>query len=150
VGIVLSNGAAMTWDGTGENGTNVQDGTYYIQVKVENLPGGTIVLNKPIAVLGSTRQTGNSGVWPNVLTAAHHVADIHARTLESRQRIKATLFTMAGMRAGVVEGLEGQNDIQWDLGGYQSGLYIVVMETMEGNLLKDRTLLKIVVVKYGG
>jgi hypothetical protein len=51
------------------------------------------------------------------------------------------------MKAGTVEGLVGQNDVKWDLGGYQSGLYLVVMDTVEGGHLKDRTTLKLIVQK---
>jgi flagellar hook assembly protein FlgD len=147
VGIVLSDGVAMTWDGTGENGTNVQDGTYYLQVKVENGASGTVEVTRPIAVLGSTPATGNTGVWPNVLADGQMVAILHARNLGSGQRIRAMIFTLAGMRAGVIEGLEGQNDLKWDLGRFQSGFYLVVLETAEGKLLKNRTILKVIVRK---
>jgi hypothetical protein len=147
VGIVLSNGVATTWDGTGEKGTDVQDGTYYIQAIVENTSNGTVEISRPIAVLGSTSQTGNTGVWPNVITSDQPVVTLHAKTLGAGQHIKATLYTLAGMKAGIIEGQVGQNNVRWDLGRYRNGLYIVVMETMDGNLLKDRTTLKVVVRK---
>jgi hypothetical protein len=60
---------------------------------------------------------------------------------------KAVLFTIAGAKAGTVEGSVGQNDVKWDLSIYQSGLYIVVLDTMEGSRLKDRTTLKVIVRK---
>jgi uncharacterized repeat protein (TIGR01451 family) len=147
VGIVLSNGVAAVWDGTADNGVNVGDGIYYIHVKAENTESGTVDITKDVSVLGSRPNTGNTGVWPNALTASHMVATLHAQNLDSTQRIKAVLFTIAGAKAGTVEGFVGQNDVKWDLSAYQSGLYIVVLDTMDGNLLKDRTMLKIVVVK---
>jgi hypothetical protein len=67
--------------------------------------------------------------------------------LDSTQRIRAVLFTIAGAKAGTVEGSVRQNDVKWDLSPYQSGLYIVVLDTMEGNRLKDRTTLNVIIRK---
>jgi flagellar hook assembly protein FlgD len=147
VGIILSNGVAAVWDGTADSGVNVGDGMYYIHVKAENTESGTVDITKDVSVLGSRPNTGNTGVWPNALTASHMVATLHAQNLDSTQRIRAVLFTIAGSKAGTVEGSVGQNDVKWDLSIYQSGLYIVVLDTMEGSRLKDRTTLKVIVRK---
>jgi flagellar hook assembly protein FlgD len=147
VGIVLSNGTAMVWDGTSDSGVNVGDGLYFIHVKVENAQNGTVEITKDISVLGSRANTGNTGIWPNSLKSGETLVTLHAQKLGGTERIKAVLYTIAGMKAGTEEGFVGQNDVKWDLGRYQSGLYIMVMETMDGNLLKDRTTLKIVVRK---
>jgi flagellar hook assembly protein FlgD len=147
VGIVLSNGVGTPWDGTSDNGMNVNDGLYYVHVKVENATNGTVEFTKTVSVMGSRANTGNTGVWPNVLKADQTVMTLHAHNLDETQRIRAVLYTIAGMKAGTVEGLVGQNDVKWDLGGYQSGLYLVVMDTLEGGRLKDRTTLKLIVQK---
>jgi flagellar hook assembly protein FlgD len=147
VGIVLSNGVATVWDGTSDSGGNVQDGSYFIHLKVENASNGTVEITKPISVLDSRANTGNTGVWPNVVTSDNPKVALHAAKLGSDQLIHATLFTIAGSKAGQVEGLVGQNDVTWDLSGYASGLYIVVMDTRENGLLKDRTKLKLIVRK---
>lgn len=147
VGIVLSNGVAMTWDGTGENGTHVQDGTYYLQINIEGLPDGTLEISKTISVLGSRAQTGLTGVWPNVVKKGSTSPVLHARVLESGQRIQGVLYTIAGMRADTVQGMVGQNDIVWDLSRFQSGIYLVVIETREDGRLVDRTVRKVLVQK---
>jgi hypothetical protein len=147
VGIVLSDGVATVWDGTSDSGNNVQDGSYFIHLKVENASNGTLDITKPISVLDSRANTGNTGVWPNVVSPDNPKVTLHAGKLGSDQLIHAVLFTIAGSKAGQVEGLTGQNDLTWDLGAYASGLYIVVMDTRENGLLKDRTTLKLMVRK---
>ena len=147
VGIVLSNGVASVWDGSSDSGGNVQDGSYFIHVKVENAQNGTVEITKPISVLGSRGATGNTGIWPNHVTGGNTRVMLHASKLEGNQHIHALLYTIAGTKAGQVDGLLGQNDVMWEVGGYADGLYIVVLETREGGKLKDRTTLKLVVKK---
>jgi hypothetical protein len=147
VGIVLSDGVATVWDGTSERGTYVSDGEYIVQALVKNAPNGTVEITKPIAVLGSRALTGNTAVWPNVVTLGKTLVTLHARVLEGTQRIRASVFTLAGKKAGEVNGSEGQNNVLMDMGAYQSGLYIVMLDTVEGGLLKDRTKLKLVIEK---
>jgi uncharacterized repeat protein (TIGR01451 family) len=147
VGIVLSNGTAAVWDGTSDAGVNVSDGLYYIHVKLKNAQSGNAEFTKYVSVQGSRPNTGNTGVWPNSLVAGQTLVTLHAQSLGSTERIRAVLYTIAGMKTGTVEGSVGQNNVKWDLGRYQSGLYIVVMDTMDGGRLKDRTTLKLIVQK---
>jgi hypothetical protein len=147
VGIVLSNGLAMEWDGRGENGQNVQDGTYYLQVNVENLEEGTREITKCVSVLGSSPRTGLTGVWPNLVRRPAMTTTVHAASLGSGQSIRAKLYTLAGMLAGHLQGEEGRNDLRWDLSAYENGYYLVVIETREQGRLVDRTLKRLILLR---
>jgi hypothetical protein len=145
VGFVLSNGVGTVWDGRAESGVYVQDGNYTIQIRVENAENDNIEMTKSVAVLGSRPATGATGVWPNTVLPDQTVVTLHSRDLTSVKRIKGTLYTIAGMKVGSIEGLVGQNDVKWELGPYASGLYIIVLDTMDGTRLMDRTTLKLLV-----
>jgi flagellar hook assembly protein FlgD len=131
--ITLSNGTAVTWDGTSDNGTYVQNGQYFVEVHSVDGQGGETVLTKQVAV----ENHGNPGAgvvtaWPNLLTRNDHVMTFHTDSSQA-QAIKISLYTVAGELVQVVSGDTGANPPQWDTTGKASGVYIAVAESRDAN-----------------
>jgi flagellar hook assembly protein FlgD len=145
VSIVLTDGTAVTWDGRGDNGAYVSDGTYYVTATLANAGGGSSTVTKTVSVLGSDGTAGNAVARPNVLTADAPTATLHVAGLTGDEAITAKIYTLAGNLVGTVAGALGQNDVTWNSGAVGSGMYFVVVETTKGGNVLNRTISKLLV-----
>ena len=146
LGITLSNGTTLAWDGRSDNGNFVNNGDYTIQVKADDGKGGETVVVKSISVLSAGSSAGDVVVAPNVLTADHPKADVSV-TGPLTLTVRVTVYTVAGEKAYSAVGQGGTNHVVLDAGALSNGLYIVVVDLSDLGGHIDRKITKLMVQK---
>jgi flagellar hook assembly protein FlgD len=147
--ISIGNGVTVVWDGTGDNGSVVQSGQYFIEASAQNGQGGEKVMTAQVMVLSDTANAGMGNVVaePNLLNKAtgyqvKFSSDVPGLTLHYR------VYDTAGeLVRGTVPGDAGASAAVWNAARRASGLYFAFVEVTnaQGGLIGHKTL-KIMVV----
>ena len=145
VGIVLSNGTTLTWDGRSDNGTPVSDGQYLIETHTsDGAQSQTQILQ--VTVQGRVA----SGIFyaaPNRLDPNHLVTVFKADS-NTALTLLARVYDLDGERMATLQGQDGTNEVSWNTGGAASGLYLAVLEARDGTGgLWGRQIVKVLVVR---
>ena len=146
LGIELSNGASLVWDGRSDQGAYVTSGEYLVEVHMADGKGGETVVVKSVAVLSVGPGAGNLVVAPNVLTPAHPKADLSI-SADRSLTLRATVFSVAGEKILSVVGPAGGNHVTLDGTTLSSGFYVVSVELDDGSGRIDRKVTRLIVRK---
>ena len=148
--IILSSGTTVVWDGTGNNGSYVQSGQYFLEVHTTNGNGSETTVIKQVSVDGRSTGSGMGVVSavPNLLGRGSSVVTFHNNSAMGLL-LRVSLYTVDGELIGPpVTGDNGANPPQLNTSGLASGLYLAVVELQNaanGGLLGRQTV-KIVVI----
>lgn len=93
---------------------------------------------------GTPVKTGRATAFPNVLTLENPKTVFRVQGPGST--LRASLYTLAGERIDVVEGVPGESDCEWDSSPMASGLYLAVVDVVEPDGRRRREILKCLVV----
>jgi flagellar hook assembly protein FlgD len=111
------------WDGRNDQGRIVNNGQYYIEVKVADGKGDHATVDLPVAVLAPW-DGGKVIVKPNLLTPEKPIGIIDGGVAGGTVKVK--VFSLTG---GVVEslnGVPGSGVVQLNSTGLTSGMYILL------------------------
>ena len=144
LGILLSNGVTLIWDGRDDSGQVVTGGQYFVEIHATDGKGGETVITHQVAVLAN--RGSSNAVWasPNVTDGSIPVTFyVNATT---PQNFSMDVYTTAGERVKtaltLVPGSVPPQAV-WNAGGLASGLYIAVVNARDaatGNLTVRKTL----------
>jgi len=144
--VVISNGVAATWDGRNDAGVVVSNGMYYVEITANDGKGNQTVVTKSVNVLSADGPGPGLVVAPNVLTAANPVAAFTVGV--PGMTLRATLYTVAGEKVGMITGQAGTSSVKWDTSGKSSGLYIALVEVYDStNQFQGRYTAKLIIQK---
>ena len=141
LGVILSNGTTILWDGRSDSGTFVQSGQYYVEVHSVDGNGGTTTVTEQISV-----QAADSPnivmAQPNILDATKGITGTTFTAATSGLTLRAYIYTVAGERVATLDGQAGQSNVYWNASGLASGIYIAVVTAKDskGGLLSQQTL----------
>jgi len=146
LGIVLSNGTTLVWDGRSDGGDFVTNGQYQVEVHVGDGKGNDQVVVKSVSVLSAGSGAGDAVVAPNVLTAANLKADVSVSGALGLT-LRVTVYTVAGEKVFSTLGPGGTGHVTLDAGVLTNGLYVVVVDFADLSGHLDRKITKIIVRK---
>jgi len=129
---VMSGSAVLgVWDGRNDNGDIVNNGQYYIEVKVDDGKGAHSTLELVVSVLSDRSGGKTMVVKPNVLTRDNPVGAIDGGVLGGTVNVK--VYSLTGSLVGNLTGVVGAGTVSLDSRPYASGVYILVGEVKDGN-----------------
>jgi hypothetical protein len=143
LGILLSGGTTVIWDGRSDNGTVVTTGQYFVEVHVADGRGGDQQITHAVTVEGKNGQSGAGVVTavPNALSATNPTAIFNA-TGAGVTQLKVRIYTTAGEL--VEDRLQGPSGVvSWTPTDLASGLYFAVVEVSDAKGLLTTKVLKI-------
>ncbi len=139
---ITFNGTSVVWDGTSDNGSIVTNGVYEISVNWTNGSGGEEVVSKSVIVQRGNSPVTNGNVYaaPNILKGT----DTTKVKVESTtdMTLTASVYDVAGeLVKKPVTGTPGTNEVDLNLSGLSSGLYIVVvnLNDLNGTFVQKQT-----------
>jgi len=144
LGILLSSGTTVLWDGRADNGTVVTTGQYFVEVHVSDGRGGDQQITHEVMVEGKNGQTGAGIVTAdfNALSATNPVATFSSSA--SGTILKVRIYTIAGEL--VLPPFQGASGgVSWDATDMASGLYFAVVEVSDLNGFIATRVLKLAV-----
>ncbi len=149
--VTLNNGTTVVWDGTGDNGSVVASGQYYIEVTAQDGQGGETILTAHVMVMSDTANAGMGNITarPNLMnpTTGYSVQFISdsAQSLTLVYRVYDAAGELVKRSA---TGAAGANQTDWDASGVASGMYFAVVDAYnnQGGIIGHQNL-KIVVVR---
>jgi flagellar hook assembly protein FlgD len=130
LGVMLSNGTTVVWDGRADNGRVVTTGKYYVEVHTDDGQGGDQQITQSVMVEGHTGQAGAGTVRavPNALTGANPQATFSSTS--SGTTLKVRIYAVSGeLVADLPAGPSGT--VTWDATNKASGLYLAVVEVSD-------------------
>jgi flagellar hook assembly protein FlgD len=122
--VMSGNTLLGTWDGRNDQGRIVNDGQYYIELKVEDGKGNHSMMDLPVAVLASMNGGKTMVVKPNVLTKDHPVGMIDGGVAGGTVNVK--VYSLTGSLVETLNGVPGSGVVQLNGENMSSGLYILV------------------------
>ena len=144
LGILLSNGVTMSWDGRDDSGQVVTEGQYFVEIHATDGKGGETVITHQVTVLGDRGAGPLVWAYPNVTDGSIPVTfSVNAPT---PQDLSVRAYTTAGELVKVaLTPAGGSNPSQtvWNVQGLASGLYIALLEAKDmatGNLTVRKTI----------
>ncbi len=147
--LVNTSGApvTLTWDGTGNTGTNVTSGTYTVQLHWDNGEGQTTDITRSVVVI-SEGVSGTVLAEPNVLEPGTTLTTmLNGTGITNAWMLSAKVYTIAGELVTSIPGMPGVATNQWTATGMASGIYIVAVEVQDSNGgVLERQLLKVLVL----
>jgi len=146
LGIVMSNGTTLVWDGRSDGGDFVGNGQYQVEVSVNDGKGNNTVVVKSVSVLSAGNSAGDVVVAPNVLTAANPKADVSVSG-SLALTLRVTVYTVAGEKTYSAVGQGGSGHVTLDSSVLSNGLYIVVVDLSDLSGHIDRKITKLMVQK---
>jgi hypothetical protein len=146
LGIALSSGTTITWDGRADNGTVVATGRYFVEVHVSDGQGGDQQITHAVTVEGKDGKTGAGIVTTdfNALSATDPIATFNA-TGAGVTALRLRVYTAAGeLVVPPVQGPPGS--VTFDGRTVASGLYFAVVEVLDAQGLLTTNILKLSVM----
>jgi uncharacterized repeat protein (TIGR01451 family) len=143
LGVLLSGGTTVIWDGRSDNGSVVTTGQYFVEVHVADGQGGDQQITHAVLVDGDKGQMGAGVVtaMPNALSATAPTAIFNA-TGAGVTTLKVRIYTTAGEL--VEDQLQGPSGVvSWTPDNIASGLYLAVVEVSDAKGLLSTKVLKI-------
>jgi hypothetical protein len=140
---VSFNGTSVVWDGTGDNGSIVTNGVYLIDVNWTDGSGGQQVVAKNVIVQRGNSPVTNGTVYaaPNILKGVTSTM-VKVNPTTTDFTLTVSLYDTAGelVKTPVV-GAIGANEVNLDVSGLASGLYLVVvnLNDINGNFIQKQT-----------
>jgi hypothetical protein len=132
------------WDGRNSLGQTVASGSYTI-VMVSQVPGrSAVVATHDFVVLKDPRGGPVTVVaGPNPVGPKDKSLSVVCGVLPAGQSATATLYNLLGERLCAAALSPGSDRVVLDVGGYASGLYVVLFEVREAGGLRSRRLLRV-------
>ncbi len=146
VSISMNNGTTLVWDGKGDSGAYVQQGQYLMEVHTVDGAGGQTTVTEQLSVQAADL-SGLGGVIakPNVIDFSKGITGT-TLAVNGNVTLHVGIYTMAGELARTAEGPAGTGQVTWDASGLASGLYLAVVDLMDGQgRTLDQKVLKILV-----
>jgi flagellar hook assembly protein FlgD len=117
-------GDLVTWDGSGDNGRQVQSGTYLVKVTRHTGKGQVEVFTSSVTVL----QTGADGslnqvIIPNPFPAGGTL--ILPLGALSTSRVRADIYDLAGEKVASLDNGGSAGALVWDTGRHAPGIYFI-------------------------
>jgi uncharacterized repeat protein (TIGR01451 family) len=141
------NGTSVVWDGTGDAGAIVTNGTYQIEVYWTGGNGGQDVVSKSVVVQRGANLSMNVTAAPSLLKGVTTtMVKVNANMALT---LTVSLYDTAGeLVKAPVTGAVGSNQAALDASGLASGLYLAVVNLADinGNFIQQQTT-KIVVLR---
>ena len=141
LGVILSNGTTIIWDGRSDAGTFVQTGQYFVEVHSVDGKGGTTTVTEQVSVQAA--DVPNLVLaQPNILDAKKGVLGTTFTAATTNLTLRVYIYTVAGERVATLDGLAGQSNVYWNVSGLASGIYIAVVDAKDpgGNLVAHQTV----------
>jgi len=135
---VMSGGTVLAvWDGRSDKGSIVNNGQYYIELKVEDGQTSSSTLDLPVAVLTDRSGPRSLVVKPNTLTAKRRVAVLDGGVVGGT--VDARVYSLNGTLVKTIQGVPGNGTAVLDGSDLASGLYIVVgkVRSATGEVVED-------------
>jgi flagellar hook assembly protein FlgD len=129
---VMSGNALLgTWDGRNDGGQIVNNGQYYIELKVEDGKGDHSTVELTVSVLASRDGGQTAVVRPNVLTKDHPVGTIDGGVTGGTVNVK--VYSLTGSLVETLNGTPGSGTAQLNGAALSSGMYILVGEVKKAD-----------------
>jgi hypothetical protein len=124
---VMSGSALFgTWDGRNDGGNIVNNGQYYIELKVDDGKGNHSTVDLTVSVLATRGGGQTMVVRPNVLTKDHPVGTIDGGVAGGTVHVK--VYSLTGSLVETLNGVPGSGTAQLNGAALSSGMYILVGE----------------------
>jgi len=125
----------VTWNGESDNGNIVQNGQYFVEIHSADGQGGDTIIAQRISVLDGAAHNGTGSVFvkPNLLDNANGYSTVFQDTTNESLTLQVHIYTMAGELVTVVNGAAGTNQAPWSGSGLASGLYLVVIDSLDAS-----------------
>ena len=134
-----------TWNGTSNTGASVAPGTYMVQL-VDNNNGSVVLQSKEFEVLGDLSQPAFDAIaGPNPLGPTDKILAVNVSGIQSNEFASVKLYNLAGELISQGLGAVGGGQVILNVGDWSSGIYMVVVERMQGAGVVSRKLLPIAV-----
>jgi uncharacterized repeat protein (TIGR01451 family) len=147
VGIVLSNGVGVAWDGRNDGGRFVEGGQYFVEVKASDGSGSEVAITREVTVLAAPQRAGTVAAVPNPVLAGQSGTRFRVFS-GTALTVRAMVYDTAGELVRKVEGPQGAGEAWWDTRGVASGLYVAVVELLvPGGGVVDRQVKKVMVIR---
>jgi flagellar hook assembly protein FlgD len=129
---VMSGNALLgTWDGRNDGGNIVNNGQYYIELKVEDGKGNHSTVDLAVSVLALRDGGQTMMVRPNVLTRDHLMGTIDGGAAGGTVNVK--VYTLTGSLVETLNGTPGSGTAQLNGAVLSSGMYILVGEVKKAD-----------------
>jgi hypothetical protein len=144
---VMSGSALLgTWDGRNDGGKIVNNGQYFIELKVEDGKGDHSTVVLAVSVLASRDGGQTMVVRPNVLTKDHLMGTIDGGVAGGTVNVK--VYSLTGSLVETLNGVPGSGTAQLNGAALSSGIYILVGEVKKvDGTVSENFHTKVVVVK---
>jgi len=144
---VMSGNALLgTWDGRNDGGQIVNNGQYFIALKVEDGQGDHSTVDLAVSVLASRDGGQTMVVRPNVLTKDHLVGMIDGGVAGGTVNVK--VYSLTGSLVETLNGTPGSGTAQLNGANLSSGIYILVGEVKKvDGTVGENFRTKVMVVK---
>jgi hypothetical protein len=144
---VMSGSAVLgIWDGRNDDGAIVNNGQYYIELRVQDGKGGNGVVDLPVAVLSDRTGGQQLVVKQNVMTRENPVAVVESGVLGGT--VNAKVYSLTGVLVRTLTGVPGTGQVSLDSAGLASGVYILVGDVKDADgKLKETFKMKAMVVR---
>jgi hypothetical protein len=140
--IVVNGVVAAVWDGRNDNGTVVESGTYYVEIRSEGDGNSETVVTRTVNVL-KDNEGSRVTVRPNNLSPSAPIATFVG---PAGTTVKVVVYTTAGEKVAQAWGASGLGQAVWDSTGAASGFYLAVVTLYENTgKMAGRSVLKLVV-----
>jgi len=115
----------------------VNNGQYYVELKVEDGQESSSTLDLPVAVLTDRSGPRSLVVKPNTLTSKHRVAVLDGAVVGGT--VDARVYSLNGTLVKTIQGVPGNGTAVLDGSDLSSGLYIVVgkVRSATGEVVED-------------
>ena len=132
-----------TWTGTSNSGATVAPGTYMVQL-VSNTNGVVVMQSKEFEVLGDMSQPAFDAVaGPNPVGAFDKQLVFVVSGIQSNESADVKLYNIAGELISQSVGAVGGGKVVLSIGNWSSGIYVAVVERLQGSSVISRKLLHI-------
>jgi uncharacterized repeat protein (TIGR01451 family) len=144
---VMSGSALLgTWDGRNDGGNIVNNGQYYIELKVDDGKGAHSTVDLTVSVLATSGGGQTMVVRPNVLTKDHPVGTIDGGVAGGTVSVK--VYSLTGSLVETLNGVPGSGTAQLNGANLSSGMYILVGEVKKADgTVSQNFHTKVMVVK---
>jgi flagellar hook assembly protein FlgD len=146
--LIQGSGAPLTlvWDGKDDSGQVVTSGRYLMEVHWDNGQGAVSDITRGIQVEDGGNRPGVI-VEPNILAVSQGVKTANFLSNDPNvQSLNVSVYTVAGERVTEKVGTPGSGRVSWDADGVASGVYLAVVETLNGSgQITGRQIVKVLV-----
>lgn len=151
--ITLASGQSFTWNGTGDNGLILPNGSYFLEVQsTKQGAQGNQEITRVVNIEGGSSAINGAELWPNPVHVGQSPQAEFRINTDAVQAVATDvkIYTLAGeLVKPILYNQPGDpSTVLWNIGGANlaSGTYIAVIELNSANGTIGHKILKVVII----